>query len=232
MRIALAAVVLLVLGLLARAWTRPAAPEGPSLEAQRAEAWSKEWWPLAPGAEWRYQVDEGAVPFKTRSYRVDTASQGKVRVFESTDGKRTDDFLVRRDAAGGVHLKEYHARKSEQLFLPPQLDEGVDWDLRPNAMRARATWFEDLEVPGLEGPRPALRIVYETFYEPGRFKESGWYPSGIRWFVRGVGMVKEDLLGIRGPEELAEVTAGETRRMHLVSYQPGDRSGPVPQEDP
>jgi hypothetical protein len=218
--------VLLVVGLLGLAClyialtVAKSPPESPQKHQNliSRSRFAQSWWPMAAKTMWRYEV-LGKGPFKTRGYFVQKVSSADIAmVFENTDGHQTDNFRVHSGPGDQVEFKEYQASKGSLLYFPETLEIGTRWNLRED-LRARAEAFEKIEVPALKGPREALRIHYESFYSAEQTSSPGWYPSGTRWMVQGVGLVKEDLMDSDGPPELRDHIRTQQRIMHLIDFQ-------------
>lgn len=177
-----------------------------------------EWWPLAQGALWEYQV-VGKASFQRRGYYVQQVDAGgQALVLENTDGKQSDNFRVRQGPGDRVEFKEFQAAARAVEFLPEQLVPGARWNLKEN-LRAVAADLEEIRVPALgEAAVQAMRVEYEQQYGASETSEPGWYPAGSRWFVRGVGLVREDLEAADGPPELREAVRRERRVMHLTRF--------------
>ena len=178
--------------------------------------WAKSWWPMAPGCLWRYRVT-GAGDMKSRGYYVEKLEDDVARVLENTNGKQSDSFRVRLGEGGSVEFREYQASTKQVRYLPPDLAVGSRWDLRDD-LRAVAAAEEEVEVPGFSEPQMALRIEYEVHYKGASVASPGWFPDGTRWFVQGVGMIREDLEEISGPPEMKEVVARKKRHLELVEF--------------
>lgn len=190
----------------------PSGPAGPVVPGR----WAASWWPMAEGCLWRYKVT-GAGVMKTRAYFVEKLDGDVARVLENTNGRQSDSFRVHLGEAGAVEFREYQASTRQVKYLPPDLAVGTRWQLRDD-LRAVAVAEEEIEVPGLPGPHKALRIEYEAHYKGESVQSPGWYSDGSRWFVPGVGMVREDLEEITGPPAMKQMVDQKRRHLELVEF--------------
>lgn len=190
----------------------PNDPSGPAVPGR----WATSWWPMAPGCMWRYQVT-GAGEMRSRAYYVEALDGDVARVLENTNGKQSDTVRVRLGEDGALEFREYQAADEQVKYIPPGLEVGTRWQLKKD-LRAVAVAEEDLEVPALGGPRTAMRVEYEAHYSGPSIESPGWYADGTRWFVAGVGMVREDLEEASGPPAMKEVVARKRRHLELVEF--------------
>jgi hypothetical protein len=171
---------------------------------------------MAQGCLWHYKVT-GAGELRSRAYFVEKLDGDVARVLENTNGKQSDNFRVHLGEAGAVEFREFQASTDRVKYLPPELAVGSRWQLKDD-LRAVAVAEEEVEVPGLPGKHAALRIEYEAHYKGESVASPGWYADGTRWFVQGVGMVREDLEEISGPPAMKEMIAKKRRHLELVEF--------------
>ncbi len=220
-RLALAVLLLAALVAGLRHVRGPGTPESPPPSGGPGTL-TAPWWPLTPGTAWEYAVLTSSGRTGRLEYRVDGPSQGGVRVFEAVDGRQTDDFVVRSGPGDAVVFREYQAGKHQVQYLPETLEPGANWNLKAD-LKARAVELEEREVPALDPPREAMRIEYQSWFGPERTKDPGWYPEAIRWYVRGIGLVEEDLREARSPPDVPFPGEDRRLRLRLVKFVPGRR---------
>lgn len=159
---------------------------------------SKDWLPLNQGNVWEYRVSDSD-RLRTYSWKV-ARSHGSIHeVLESANGRQIGTYSF--DCSDpGLRLRPFAMSTKIWQYLPPDLEVGVRWALR-KGWRATAEGEEEIPLPGGRSAT-ALRIRYEAEYDADVTRKPGWYFDGKRWFVRGIGIVREDHRGVEVPPDM------------------------------
>jgi len=170
--------------------------------------------PLAAGVTWDYDLEKhdpakGHATGETSKHSLTLAivarrSDGSYRIDESTDGTTTDTFII-RSTDRGIEIESVSLDRKKVLWLPHDFGTGSTWNLTKLWRATADNETEEIEVPGY-GVRECIRVRYDRFYdERWSPKRPDWYFNGYRWFVKGIGSVKEDFKGVMRPRNNGSV---------------------------
>lgn len=203
------------------------APEpgaAPELEALHPEA-EGPWLPARPRAAWVYEgVREGKV-LGRKVFHCLRRIQGRYKVEEYIGRRLLSWGLLGREAEGW--------RYQGNLWLPEDLEVGRRWVWKgaeyytdeggPPAV-ARASAVEDVFVPVLGRSVPAIRVEYDgPVWDHGAWT-TGWRRT--RWWVRGLGVVREHMTYRPDEWGAAGDPDGSTVELTLVELHPGEGALP------